>query len=312
MSERAIDCTIRCARRSCFDRLENDLKSMLGDGVALALGSSFLGMSAHCGFLAELEKAGVQPDRVAGASSGAYAGLLYAQGLRGEAGVDFIRQRGLTRSFLDHAIWWRLPGIITWTFGTGLFSGNRAVRFLKKRLGEPQLESFRKPRLEIAVTDLNSGQSLIVDQGDAVEHVIASCSVPGLLNARRLGDRILWDGGLANDVPFHHWVEDPDIHTIVIHSITHEQDSVPVPRWPNMAHGVAVGHQLVSQLLNGYRKELAELRGKRLIHLETKAPHPGWFNQRREPLIEVGRQSGRRAVDALREALGTVSAVIPA
>jgi NTE family protein len=51
-------------------------------GVALALGSAFLGMYAHAGFLCGLNQAGVFPGHIAGASAGAMAGGFYAAGLR--------------------------------------------------------------------------------------------------------------------------------------------------------------------------------------------------------------------------------------
>ena len=52
-------------------------------GIALALGSAFLGIYAHGGFLCGLNKAGVFPGHVAGASAGAMAGGFYASGMRG-------------------------------------------------------------------------------------------------------------------------------------------------------------------------------------------------------------------------------------
>ena len=201
-----------------------------GSGVALSLGSSFRGYYTHCGFLSEFSTADIQPDRIAGASSGAIAGLLYAMGYRGEALIEFITQKGLTRSFLDWGVLLRVPGVVTHMHGTGFFTADGAVQFFKDRLGMVQLESLKNPRLEIAVTDLRSRKSLMVAEGDAIDHVIASCMVPGLFRARAVNDRLLWDGGLANDVPFHHWIEDPDIHTIVLHSIRQEDKSFLAPR----------------------------------------------------------------------------------
>lgn len=270
--------------------------------LAISLGSCFRGFYSHCGFLAEWESIGEPPLKIAGTSSGAYTGLLHVCGHRGDALVDFILQPGITRSFLDLSILWRFPGIATWTFGTGFFSANRAVKFLKQRLDSPRLEDFKNPCLQVAVTDLASRQSLIAEEGDAVEHVIASCSVPGLFAARRLGQRLLWDGAIANDVPFHHWVSDPAVQTIVLHTIEHEQGTNPALRWNNMAMGVGVAHQVVSDLLNRYRKELAELHGKRLIHAVTRTPHPGLLRPDRDALVEAGRASARWAVKELKRA----------
>ena len=270
-------------------------------GVAISLSSSFRGYYAHCGFLSALSRRGISPDRIAGSSSGAIAGLLYASGLRGDDMVDFILQKGVTRSFFDWGFLYRLPGILTFYFGTGLFSADGAVRFLKDRLGSPRLESFVCPALEISVTNLTLEESQVLSHGDAVELAIASCSVPGLFRARSYDGALLWDGGIANDIPFHHWLDDPSVHTIVIHSIRHSKGSLPVPRWPSMSRGIAIGHQLVSDQLNNHRRELAQLKGKRIIECITETKHPGWLNGQRAVLVQAGDKSGERAAELLLE-----------
>ncbi|MGK0186052.1 MAG: NTE family protein [Verrucomicrobiales bacterium] len=282
------------------DRIERIAESgVIDSGVAVSLSSSFRGYYAHCGFLAALSRQGIQPGRVAGSSAGAIAGLLYATGLRGDDLVDFILQKGLTRSFFDWGFLYRLPGILTFTHGTGLFTANGAVRFLKERLGSPMLESFVRPQLEISVTNLTQEVSQLLDHGDAVELAVASCAVPGLFRARPYQGSSLWDGGIAIDMPFHHWLDDPSVHTIVLHSIRHIKGSLPVPRWQSLSRGIAIGHQLVSDQLNDHRQELAELKGKRIIECVTETEHPKWSNKRRATLVKAGEAAGERAVESI-------------
>ena len=101
-------------------------------------------------------------------------------------------------------------------------------------------------------------------------------------------------------MPFHHWLDDPEIHTIVLHTIRHTKHSIPVPRWQNLARGIAIGHQLVTDHLNQHRMELAKLKGKRVIECVTETDHPKLWNRHRQALVESGRIAGRQVAETFR------------
>jgi predicted acylesterase/phospholipase RssA len=69
--------------------------------TAVILGSSFLGVYAHAGFMSALDSLGFSPARIAGSSGGALAGAFHACGLRGEALRDTALDPKLRRSFFD-------------------------------------------------------------------------------------------------------------------------------------------------------------------------------------------------------------------
>lgn len=270
--------------------------------LAVGLGSSFLGFYAHSGFLAELEAAGFVPAQLAGASSGALAAMVRGAGVRGEELVKFFQQPGLRRGFTDIGFLWRAPGVLFSLYGTGVMKSDGAVRWLKQKLGNLRLEDMREPRVQVALTEIMRGTAVLADSGDACEHAVASCAVPGMFQARVVEGRRCWDGGLVNDVPFLHWRDDAGVEVIVAHEIRHSEGSVKLPRWPTMATGVAACHQLIADMLTDYRRQLMAAAGKKLHFITTVTPHPGWFPgaEKREALVQAGRESGRRAVALLR------------
>ena len=80
---------------------EEPARSPADPGLALCLSSSFFGYYAHLGLLSAMEKRGLRPGRIAGASAGALAGGFWAAGLRGEALARVIYDFHFLRSFFD-------------------------------------------------------------------------------------------------------------------------------------------------------------------------------------------------------------------
>jgi NTE family protein len=83
----------------------------------------------------------------------------------------------------------------------GLISGVNIVEFLKGRLGARRIEELAIGYVAVAA-DLVRGEQVVLDEGDLVEAVRASISVPGVLAPVQIGDRWLVDGGVVNPVPF--------------------------------------------------------------------------------------------------------------
>lgn len=253
--------------------------------------------------MAELHRAGIFPAQVAGASSGALTAVLCGAGLSGDALESFIFQPGVRRSLLDWGWPLRFPGVFSHTFGTGVLSGDNIVRYLRKKLGSFRLEDMTSPRVQLAVTNLTGKTLDIVSSGDAFDYAVASSAVPGLFRARRIDGQLYCDGGTVDVSPFEHWLDAPDVDTIVIHEIIHEPDSCP--RAPgggmNITLAAARCHEIMSDKLLSYRLRLARSSGKRVIHIRTTAPHPGLFPRRaRFILQERGREAALRLCDQLR------------
>ncbi len=269
----------------------------LGEGVAVALSTSFFGFYTHAGFMAELHEAGIEPDQVAGTSAGALIAVVCGSGRKGAELIDFVLEPGLRRSFFDVGALWRAPGVILSLHGSGAFSGDNFVRFLRARLGNPKLESFTQPRVQVAVTDLDRRESMVVSTGDASEWTAASCAVPGLFRHREIGGRRWCDGGVAMFLPFEHWLDDPSIHTIILHRVEAVRGEGSAPRRPTLASGYAASHDTVCGVTTALRLRLAEMKGKRVIDIHTPPPRSGLFpHKTRAGMIAAGRDAGRRAV----------------
>jgi NTE family protein len=243
-------------------------------GLAVCLSSSFFGYYAHLGVLNAMEEAGLRPGRIAGASAGAMAGGLWAAGLRGEALEKVIYDFHFRRAFFDLGAFYRWPGIFTGLAGAGLLSGVRMRRYLRRVLGERRIEDLQSPRLEIAVANLTKSRNEVRSRGPLNDFLIASCAMPVLFQPQRIGGEEFLDGGVANETPFDHWLDDPSVHTIVVHQICHSTDMKGLPwRTPGVVMGEC--HRLISGELLRRRIDHAEAAGKRLILLETQHDHPG-------------------------------------
>jgi len=162
---------------------------MLGT-VGLALGSGSARGWAHIGVIRALADAGVRVDCVAGTSIGAAVGAVFASG-----DLDALEDvaRGLdwkqVASFYDAV----LPK-------SGLIDGTKLSKFIRRHVKEARIEELRLPFGAVA-TDLDTGEEVVIREGDIIEAVRASFSIPGILTPVRRNGRVLVDGGLVNPVP---------------------------------------------------------------------------------------------------------------
>lgn len=265
-------------------------------GLAVALGSSFLGYYAHAGFLNGLAAGGLHPSRIAGSSAGALAGALHASGLRGEALKSAALDPAMRWSFFDWGSLVRLPGVLMALWSSGVFSGKGAVRRLHRLVDGADLSELAAPALEIAVTDADRHRTEILRAGPLAELVVASCAVPGLIGIQTVDGRRYIDGGVACEAPFEQWLDDPEVDTIVVHRIRHEASRGPAFGRETIATSIGSVHYTVCHELHRHRSELARAKGKRLVEIDTRTPMPGLFTNRRAPLCyERGLESGRAA-----------------
>jgi NTE family protein len=255
--------------------------------TAVILGSSFLGVYAHAGFLDGLN---FQPSRLAGASGGALAAAFHACGFRGDELRSISTEPKLRRSFFDFGCLWRVPGVATSFWATGIFSGKNTIAHLRAKLGDRDIADLP---LDIAVTNLTTLAPEIRRSGPLAEIVMASCAMPGLFTIQEIGGQRYLDGGIATEFPFGHFLDDPSIDTIVIHRIRHEEGGKPKVKWQTVSDAIGSSHHATCNELHRLRSDLAASKGKRLIEIDTLTPFPGVFSNRHAPTCyDLGRQSG--------------------
>jgi NTE family protein len=160
--------------------------------VALVLGGGGARGFAHVGVIRVLEDAGVPLELVVGTSVGSLVGAFYAGPTNSYALEAMARQ--LDRSdFFDFSVG---PAV----FGTGLASGRRLERFVRRHLGVETFEALRIPFAAVA-TDLDTGEPVVLREGDVARAVRASSAIPGVFEPVELGDRLLVDGAVAQNLP---------------------------------------------------------------------------------------------------------------
>lgn len=159
--------------------------------IALVLGSGAARGWAHIGVIRELDRLGIRPGLVAGASVGAVVGAAYASGnldqfeewILGLRRVDIIR-------LLDAKM-----------TGGGFLQGKSLMEAIKKRIGDPNIEDLEIPYACVA-TELGTGREMWLREGSLLDACRASIALPGMFAPSRDGaDRLLLDGGLVNPVP---------------------------------------------------------------------------------------------------------------
>lgn len=156
--------------------------------IALALGGGAARGFAHVGVIKALEARGVQIDIIVGTSAGSVVGALYASGLNG---FDLNR----VAMTMDEA------SVSDWSLATrGVFKGAALQEFVNRAVGHRPIEAFPR-RFAATATDLNSGEMMVFERGNAGQAVRASSAVPGVFEPVRIGTREYVDGGLVTPVP---------------------------------------------------------------------------------------------------------------
>jgi predicted acylesterase/phospholipase RssA len=276
--------------------------------TALCLNSSFLGFFAHAGFLDALTQLGIRPVAISGASAGALVAGAYAAGMPPREMIQWFLTGELRRAFWEWGGALRMLGTLLDLPGhTGALRGHRALALLRERLGARRIEDCT-PRLAIAATDLLQPQAALLTHGDLAGAILASVAFPGMFAAQRFNGSHYWDGGLANPMPFDHWLTDPTIETILVHAVANPAaDPAPgVRARMGIRDAAGVAHEAIAGELLRLKTDLARRAGKRLLFFRTDAPRPRPWNTGR-----VGPQCvalGAATVAAHREELGALAA----
>ena len=156
--------------------------------IGLALSGGAARGVAHLGVVKALYEKDIRPDCIAGTSIGAIFGALLADGHDPEELLEIFLGKRMV-SYM---------GIIFGKIGLLKMSGLRSD--LDKHLKAKTFEELKVP-LFITCTNLNSGKVEYFSQGDLVEKVIASASIPGLFAPVRINDALYADGGILDNLP---------------------------------------------------------------------------------------------------------------
>jgi len=191
-------------------------------GVGLALSGGGLKGLAHIGVLRALEEADIPIDYITGTSSGSIIGGFYAMGYSiseldsiaraihfDELFIDqtqrknlFISQKEQSSRYLLDVRFDNLKPFIP----IAISSGQRIVSQLTRLYLQAPYNYVRDfscftPEFRAVATDLESGERVVLKEGDVVEAIRASMSIPMVLAPVRSGEYRLIDGGVADNIP---------------------------------------------------------------------------------------------------------------
>lgn len=150
--------------------------------------------------LAELVDRGVQADRVYGASVGAVNGAAYC-GDPTPRGMKELER--IWRSVSGEAIFPRTLAQGPWTFfqqRPSVHPNTGLRRIVEEGLRFERLEDAPVP-LEVVATSLTDGQERWLTRGPTTEAVLASAAIPAMFPPVEIGDELMIDGGVVDNVP---------------------------------------------------------------------------------------------------------------
>ena len=202
------------------------ISASLGGGperpkVGLVLGGGGALGFAHVGVLQVLEELQIPIDYIGGTSMGAIVAGMYASGmspeeieeqfttmnwwgvLKDQSSYQFLDYR---RKLDDKRFMGIEFGLKDWrvVFSPGVAHGQKLNNVLEtfaiNSAGISDFNNLNIPYRAVA-TDLRSGTSVVLDSGSLAKAMRASMAVPGAFTPVRMGDRVLVDGGILNNIP---------------------------------------------------------------------------------------------------------------
>lgn len=238
------------------------------------------------GFYRALTEFGVRPDFILGSSIGALNGAFIAGGVSPSELAGLWREFRLSRAFSLNLGWLRRP-----RRRPGFFSLGPLRSWLRRTLPVTRFEELAVP-LTVVTTDLESGRACYWHgQGDLIEPVIASMSLPGIFPPVELDGRLHIDGGVANNTPL------DKAHVLGARSV-YMIECACAERCPRPLRGLAdiLMRSFSVALDSKYRAELMHFHG----HIEIHAVRPQLDQEvdlldfrHTEQLIEAAYQQAR-------------------
>ncbi len=159
--------------------------------IGLVLGGGGARGWAHIGVIRAIQEARIPIHCVAGTSMGALVGGAFVCGK-----IDLLQKVAID---LD----WKHVFHYVIEFSphrSGLIDGSKIVKFVRRHITSTNIEDASIP-LQVVATNIQTGQEVVISQGDIIDAIRASVSIPGIFTPVVKRDLVLVDGGLVNPVP---------------------------------------------------------------------------------------------------------------
>ncbi|MCM4155126.1 patatin-like phospholipase family protein [Gramella sp. AN32] len=203
----------------CFSGFSQE-KEQWNPKVGLVLSGGGAKGLAHIGALKIIEESGVRIDYIGGSSMGAIVGGLYAAGYSAKeldsifhiTNFNILIQDNLPRSaktFYEKEDTEKYA--LTLPFDNfkvslpyGLSKGQNIYNLMSRlTMHVSKVDDFSKLPIPFFCTaaDVETGEEVILDKGSLAKAVSASGAIPTIFSPVKIGDRLLTDGGVANNYP---------------------------------------------------------------------------------------------------------------
>ena len=280
--------------------------------LGVALGGGGVRGAAHVGVLQEMDNAGLKIDSIAGVSAGAVIGCLYAYSVDGKWVEDHFRKiwssqsfdsltsknffvNGSSKSFVggikktltDHVI------ALMSLHRNSLIKNNQLRDILELLVPVRNFDQLNIP-LKIISTDIESGDDVISEQGNLIDALLKSCSIPGIMEPIIENGRVIVDGGVSMPIPISPLVKNCDIIVAVdIGVYKFDKLESPNARSIKIRSDIITSNRLKSRLVSD-----ADL----VIRPDTMGLHWSRFDAG-EILLENGRREGKKQISKLNEVI---------
>lgn len=143
---------------------------------------------AHLGVLQALNEAEIYPDVLSGTSAGALVGVMYCDGYTPKE-ICKIMKASSRLNYMRPT----LPR-------DGLLQISGLIKILETNLRAKTFKELKIP-LYVTATDLNNGKAVYFSEGDLLNPVIASASIPVLFKPVIINKIYYVDGGILDNLP---------------------------------------------------------------------------------------------------------------
>ncbi len=157
--------------------------------VALVLGGGSAKGFAHVGVIRVLEQEKVPIHMIVGTSVGSLIGSIYASNPDGFQ-LEWLAFKIEKSDILDFSIVYSKMGPV---------QGAQLENFIQRNVAAKKVEDTKIPFYPVA-TDLNTGETVILEKGSMARAVHASCAIPGIFVPVSFDKRTLVDGGVTDNV----------------------------------------------------------------------------------------------------------------
>ena len=145
---------------------------------------------AHIGAIEEIESRGYMINSIAGTSMGALIGGVYATGKLNEF-----------KEWAYNIDKQEIFKLIDFSFSNqGLIKGDRVLKAMKKFIPDANIEDL-KIKYTATAFDLAHNKEIVFTEGSLYNAIRASISIPTVFTPVIVGDSVLVDGGVVNNIP---------------------------------------------------------------------------------------------------------------